>query len=79
MKFAVESLSILVDQLKCVATISVHVAETIRRATVSEHKSQLMGGLRSQGKEVPVHIRVLVRGRTYHMVDQEQCYWDLLI
>lgn len=40
----------------------VHVAITIGQTTVSEQEHYLMGGLWSQGDEVPEHVRVLQVG-----------------
>ncbi len=61
-ELAVDRLPFLVDQLEGVGAEAVHVAVTIRDATVTEEEGDLVGGLGTEGDEVPEHVRVLEGG-----------------
>lgn len=61
MEFTIDSLSILVNQFKCVTAIAIHTSETVRGSAIREEEGHLVAGLRAQSDEVPKHIRVLAR------------------
>lgn len=63
MEFAPEMLSILVDKLEGVGSISVHVTVSIRSSSIAEQEHDLVDGFRSQGPEVPHRIGVLQMSR----------------
>ena len=58
-ELAVMSLAFVVDQLEGVAAITIHEAVAIRNTTVTKQEGHLVGGLRTQGDEVPEHVRIL--------------------
>mmetsp|Transcript_9343 Transcript_9343/g.29469 ORF Transcript_9343/g.29469 Transcript_9343/m.29469 type:complete len:472 (+) Transcript_9343:83-1498(+) len=58
-ELAVHCLSVSIDKLECVRAIAVHVAVSIRDATVGEEEADLMSRLRTQRDEVPEHIGIL--------------------
>lgn len=90
MEFTVHSFVPVVHQLESVASIAVHVPETVRSSAVAEQKRHLakreesrwnkfdknyymqrgreascdylVGGLRSQGDEIPEHVGILQMG-----------------
>ena len=42
-------------------SIAIHVLVAIRNATITEQETHLMGSLRTQGDEIPEHVRVLIK------------------
>ena len=59
MELAVDGLSVLVDQLEGVTAVAVHVAVAVGDSPVTEQEGDLVCGLRTEGDEVPEHVRVL--------------------
>ena len=59
MELAVDSLPFVINQIEGVTSISIHVLVSIRNTTITEQKAHLMSGLRTQGDEVPEHVRIL--------------------
>ena len=60
MELAVDGASCSIDHLEGVGAIAVHVAVTIRDASVTKEEGDLMGGLWTKGDEVPEHVHILV-------------------
>lgn len=58
MELAVDRFVVRVDQLERVASVSVHEAEAVRRASVGEEEGDLVRRFRSQRDEVPEHVGV---------------------
>lgn len=59
MELAVDGLASGIDQFEGVRAVAVHLAVTVRDASVREQEHGLVGGLRPQRDEIPEHIRVL--------------------
>lgn len=59
MEFAVDCLTLGVDQLEGVRSVAVHVTVTVGSATITEQEEVLVNGFRAQGHEVPEHVGVL--------------------
>lgn len=58
-ELAVDGLASGIDQFEGVGAVAVHLAVTVRDASVGEQEHGLVGGLRPQRDEIPEHIRVL--------------------
>ena len=58
-EFAVDRFAFLVDQFEGVASVAVHSAVSVGRASIWEQEGHLVGGFRSEGDEVPEHVRIL--------------------
>ena len=81
MELAVDSFSIFVDQFEGVAPVSVHMAISVGDSPIAEEEGHLVGGLGSEGDEIPKHVRILgPRGRgikgdtTNHIQDNTQLF-----
>ena len=59
MEFAVDSFTISINHLKSMAAITIHVGMTIWNTTVTEQETNLVGGLWTEGNEVPKHVWIL--------------------
>ena len=59
MELAVDGLPLVIHHFEGVTSISIHVLVAIRNAAITEQKAHLMGGLRTQGDEIPEHVRIL--------------------
>ena len=66
MELAVDKLPLVIHHFKGVTSISIHVLITIRNATITEQKTHLMGGLRTQCDEIPEHVRILEQNSHYN-------------
>ena len=62
MELAVNCFSIFVDQFEGVAPISVHVTISVGDSPVAEEEGHLVGGLGSEGNEIPEHVGILGPG-----------------
>ncbi len=58
-ELAVDSLTVPVHQLEGVGAIAVHVAVAVGDAAVAEEEGHLVGGLGSEGDEIPEHVGIL--------------------
>lgn len=58
-EFAEDGFAFLVDQFEGVASVAVHSAVSVGRASIWEQEGHLVGGFRSEGDKVPEHVRVL--------------------
>ena len=61
MELAVDSLPFCIHHFESVTSISIHVLVAIRNAAIGKQEADLMGGLRTQGDEIPEHVRVLIK------------------
>jgi hypothetical protein len=59
-EFAIDSLSISIDQLESVGTITIHEAISIRKTTITKEEADLMSCFWSQTDEIPEHVRILI-------------------
>ena len=59
MELAVDSLPFCIHHFESVTSISIHVLIAIRNAAIGKQEADLMGGLRTQGDEIPEHVGVL--------------------
>ena len=59
MELAVNSFLLLINHFESMTSIAIHVLVAIRNATITEQETHLMGGLRTQGDEIPEHVGVL--------------------
>ena len=62
MEFTIIALSIFVDHFEGMRSIAIHVTIPVRNSPVTEQKGDLVGGLRTQGNEIPEHISILIIG-----------------
>ena len=58
-EFAVDRFAFLVDKFESVASVAIHLAVSVGRASIWEQEGHLVGGFRSKGDEVPEHVWVL--------------------
>ena len=58
-EFAEDRFAFLVDQFEGVASVAVHPAVSVGRASIWEQEGHLVGGFRSEGDEVPEHVWIL--------------------
>lgn len=61
-ELAVHRLTLRIHQLEGVASVAVHEAVAVRSATITEQERHLVCRLRTEGDEVPEHVRVLQVG-----------------
>lgn len=61
MELAVNSFLLVINHFESMTSIAIHVLVAIRNATITEQETHLMGGLRTQGDEIPEHVRVLIK------------------
>lgn len=59
MEFTEDMLAVLVDHLKSVAAVSVHVPEAVGGTSVAKQEGDLVQCLGTQGDEVPECIWIL--------------------
>lgn len=59
MEFAVDYLVFAVNQLKRMRTVAVHMAMSVRNATIAEEEHDLMRCFWSEGDKVPEHVSIL--------------------
>lgn len=59
MELAVNSFLLVINHFESMTSIAIHVLVAIRNATITEQETHLMGGLRTQGDEIPEHVGVL--------------------
>ncbi len=79
-EFAVDGFSLVIDELECVASISVHVTEPIWSTSVAKQEGDLVGGFRTEGDEIPECIWVLqvCLGITLLGVNETGKLWEKL-
>lgn len=67
-KFTIDRMIVVVDQLECVGPISIHEAVSIWRPSVCKGEHQLMHCLLLQSDEVPEHVCILNISCVGHIV-----------
>ena len=58
-EFDIDGFSLLVNHLKCVTAVTVHVTVTVRCTSVREQERHLVTRLWAQCDKVPEHVSIL--------------------